>query len=222
MKSPKLGSSLLSISPFQLKKTTIDLVQAGIDFIHIDVMDANFVPNLALNCETFKAVKTLTPEMPFDVHFMVSLNALRAIMPGFLSLAPKWMTFHVELDAPWQEFIDQCMKHQVKPGLAINPDTPLEKIRPFLPFCEIVLLMSVPAGYGGQSFRKETYDRLKLLCNWRKQGDNHFLIEVDGGINLPISRELIKLGADLIVIGSDLIAQTQKKEYIGQFHQSIQ
>lgn len=219
MKHPELGASLLSAHPFEIKDNAHELADGKIDFFHIDVMDGNFVPNLALNSSICKALCADYPSIPLDVHFMTTRKALDAIMPSFLETRPKWITFHVELKDDLKVLLDQCLSNGVAPGLAINPDTPLEVLIPFLPYCHIVLLMSVSPGYGGQAFREDTFKRLEALTQWRKDDDKSFLIEVDGGISLPIAQKLVELGADMMVIGSQLIFQQDKKAFIAKFHQ---
>jgi ribulose-phosphate 3-epimerase len=219
MKSHSLGASLLSIPPLDLASNLKDLVLQGIDFIHLDIMDANFVPNLAFNYETCNSIKSLANDLPLDVHFMVSKKALKALLPSFFKLNARWMTFHVEEHtSTLNDLFEECHSHGVKPGLAINPDTDLSCIEPYLKQCEVVLLMSVPPGYGGQIFNESTFQRIQILDSWRVKQAYKYLIEVDGGINLFLAKKLQNLHTDLIVIGSDLIKQTDKKSYIHKFH----
>ncbi len=219
MKPPELGASLLSAHPFEIKNIAHELVESEIDFFHIDIMDGNFVPNIALNSSVCKALAADYPHIPLDVHFMTTSQGLSAIMPSFLEARPRWITFHVEMEKDLKPFFDLCISFDVAPGLAVNPDTSLDKLKPFLPYCEIVLLMSVPPGYGGQAFQQKTFERLEILNQWRKDASKSFKIEVDGGINLPIAKKLIEKGADMVVIGSQLVAQKNKKDFIFNFHQ---
>ena len=218
MKSHSLGASLLSIPPFDLASDLNDLITKKIDFIHLDIMDANFVPNLAFNFETCNSIKGITKDLPLDVHFMVSNKALKALLPSFFKLNARWMTFHIEEHSAIAELFEECRSHGVQPGLAINPETDLSFLEPYLDQCEMILLMSVPPGYGGQTFNENTYQRVQALNSWRNKEKSSFLIEVDGGINLAIARNLQNLDADMIVIGSDLIKQSDKQSYIQRFH----
>lgn len=220
MKSHSLGASLLSIPPFDLASDLKDLITQELDFIHLDIMDANFVPNLAFNFETCNSIKSITKDLPLDVHFMVSSKALKALLPSFFKLNARWMTFHVEEHSAIAELFEECRSHGVQPGLAINPETDLSLLEPYLDQCEMILLMSVPPGYGGQTFNENTFKRLQTLNSWRINHKSTFLIEVDGGINLAIARNLQNLDADMIVIGSDLIKQSDKQSYIKKFHDS--
>lgn len=219
MKSHSLGASLLSIPPLDLASDLKDLIHQGIDFIHLDIMDANFVPNLAFNYETCNSIKSISEGLPLDVHFMVSKKALKALLPSFFKLNARWMTFHVEEHSSLlSELFEECHSHGVSPGLAINPDTDLSCILPYLKCCELLLLMSVPPGYGGQIFNENTYKRIQTLLSWKHKMDCTFLLEVDGGINLAIAKKLQAQQTDLIVIGSDLIKQADKQAYIQKFH----
>lgn len=220
MKSHKLGASLLSIPPFDLSSTLKDLLENGVDFIHLDIMDANFVPNLAFNYETCHSIKAIATAVPLDVHFMVTPKALKAILPSFFKLNASWMTFHVEALSSVEELFDECRSHGVQPGLAINPDTDLSLLEPYLGQCEMILLMSVPPGYGGQVFNENAFQRIQTLSSWRIKHKYNYLIQVDGGINLVRAKKLQSLNADMIVIGSDLIKQSDKESYIQSFHDS--
>ncbi len=218
MKNHSLGASLLSVPLLSLKETVIDLSQSGIDFFHIDVMDANFVPNLAFSGDDYHSIGAIQPEALFDVHFMTTSKALDNILPSFLKPLPRWMTFHIEAEHSLDDLFQFCIEKNIQPGLAINPDTDLSLLTPWLAYCKIVLLMSVPPGYGGQLFRPETLPRLATLKKWKDDHNWDFLIEVDGGITLPIAYQLKALGADMIVIGSQLAKQDNKQEFINNFH----
>jgi ribulose-phosphate 3-epimerase len=220
MKNHSLGASLLSIPPFELASKLNELIKCGIDFVHLDIMDANFVPNLAFNYETCQSIKALATAVPLDVHFMVTPRALKAILPSFFKLNASWMTFHIETLSSVEELFDECRRNGIQAGLAINPDTDLASLEPHLDQCRIVLLMSVPPGYGGQAFDENTFERIQRLSSLREKKNLDFLIEVDGGIKLAIAKQLKTLSADMIVIGSDLIKQSNKQRYIQDFHKT--
>lgn len=217
MKSPRLGASVLSVPFFLLSKKINDLRSAKIDYFHIDVMDGNFVPNLSVSPSLYCEIFELVAPIDVDLHFMVTLAALENLLPLFLRYPPKYLTIHQEAVKNWNEIALKVRKNGTKFGLALNPDTPLEEIQPNLDKLDLVLLMSVVPGYGGQKFIESTLDKLQMLNRIRKENNLTFLIQVDGGINLAIAKQLVSLGADLIVIGSDLINSKDPVSYIRQF-----
>jgi ribulose-phosphate 3-epimerase len=217
MKSPRLGASVLSVPFFSLSKKIKDLSLAKIDYFHIDVMDGNFVPNLSISPSLYCEIYESTPTIDFDLHFMVTQSALENLLPLFLKFPPKYLTIHLEAFTNWKEIAQQVRENGTMFGLAINPETSAQKLESFLTDLDMVLLMSVVPGYGGQKFINSTFDKLQILDRFRKENNLSFLIQVDGGINLSIAKQLVSLGTDLVVIGSDLINSKDPVSYIKQF-----
>jgi ribulose-phosphate 3-epimerase len=219
MKNPKLGASLLSIPNFSLSEKIKQLNQAKIDFFHIDIMDGNFVPNLSISPSQYEEIYKSLPTAVYDLHFMVTEKAIESLLPAFLKFHPQFVTVHQEAISDWDQIARQVHDIGAKFGLAINPGTDLANIQKYLSSLDLILLMSVVPGYGGQKFIKTTYEKLRTLNHIRENNHLSFLIQVDGGINLTIAKQLISLGADLIVIGSDLISDPNPVAYKSRFDQ---
>jgi len=218
MKNPSLGSSLLSIPIFELKSKVQDLYNAHIDFFHIDIMDGNFVPNLSITPSLYGEIFELLPQIDFDLHFMVTELGLKNILPTFLTYPPQYVTIHLEAIEDWAWVRMEVKSCGAKFGLAINPKSSVTLLEEYLPNIDLVLLMSVEPGYGGQRFIEDTYKKIEFLDKIRRGKNLSFLIEVDGGINLDISKKLKELGTDLIVIGSDLIRDIDFESYVLKFN----
>jgi ribulose-phosphate 3-epimerase len=217
MKNPKLGASLLSVPNFLLPKKIKELYQAKIDYFHIDIMDGNFVPNLSISPVQYEEIYKYIPTALYDLHFMVTEKALEKLLPAFLHFPPQFVTVHQEAISNWQKVAQQVRNVGAKFGIALNPDTSVDSMKQSLKELDLILLMSVVPGYGGQKFMEATYEKLQILNNIREKNKLSFLIQIDGGINLTISKQLVSLGADLIVIGSDLIQSKDPVSYIKQF-----
>ena len=218
MKNPKLGASLLSIPNFTLKNKIQELFDAQIDFFHIDIMDGNFVPNLSLSPSQYGEIFEKLPQIDFDLHFMTTELGLKNLLDPFLAYIPQYVTIHMEAVEDWGWIANRVKNIGAKFGLAINPKTSVNSIIEYLPNIDLVLLMSVEPGYGGQSFLEVTYEKVNIMNEIRKNNSLSFAIEVDGGINLDISKKLKDLGADLIVIGSDLVWDKDPQSYIMKFN----
>lgn len=214
MKNPKIGASLLSIPSFSLKEKIESLQKAGIDYLHIDIMDGNFVSNLAFPPKLYQEIYNLVPSIDFDLHFMVSDLAMTNLLDYYLVYPPKYITIHQEAIQDWCTIKKKAKKTNAKFGLAINPETPVTSIEKILPDIDIVLLMSVNPGQGGQKYFDITDAKLIQLNKLRQSMGLSFLIQIDGGINLSIAKKLTEIGVDLLVIGSDLVNSPDYQEYL--------
>jgi ribulose-phosphate 3-epimerase len=207
-----VGASLLSLPLFRANNVLQSLSKAGIDYWHIDVMDGNFVPNLALNAMWVQSIKEEYPSIPLDVHFMTTEKALQNVASSFLDTSPLWFSFHNESISLVDSWIQSCKKKGIQPGLAISPETSIDTLKPYLSSLSFVLLMSVEPGFGGQQFRKETYSKIEALQNLRARMSCSFRIQVDGGIQLEEAKQLQKLNVDMIVMGSYLVHHPHPSE----------
>jgi ribulose-phosphate 3-epimerase len=149
---------------------------------------------------------------------MVSQKALISLLPIYLQFPPKYVTVHEEANKDWSEIAKQIRAKGARFGLALNPETPISTIQNCLSSLDLVLIMSVVPGKGGQKFLDSTYQKLQDLDDLREKDHLTFLIQIDGGINLEISKKLISKGANLLVIGSDLIKDPNPVTYINHFH----
>ncbi len=195
--SPSLLSCDFSELAIEIKKVT----DAGADWLHVDVMDGNFVPNLTLGMPLVKAMKPHA-KIPLDVHLMIEKP--ERYVEQFVDSGARYLTLHVESTSSEQlrNSFEKMRNSGCKAGITLRPGTALETIKPFLSFVDLVLVMTVEPGFGGQSFMHGQLEKIKLLKQWRELGLGAYLIEVDGGIVEETARLCINAGADVLVAGS--------------------
>ena len=187
----KISASFLSIKD-NLKNNINLLTKCDIDYLHLDIMDGVFVNNKTWDILEIKDL--INNNKPLDVHLMVS--DVYKYVDEYKTLNPDFITFHYEVDLDIMDIINYIKKFNIKVGLSIKPNTKVEEIIPYLPFIDLVLVMSVEPGFGGQEFITNSVDKIKKL----KELKGDFLIEVDGGINNQ-TIDLVK-DVDIAVIGS--------------------
>ena len=192
----KISTSILSVKT-DLKKAIDDLNQTYTDYIHLDIMDGIFVSNTTWHVNDIYP-SLINNQKPLDVHLMVS--DVYKYVDEFSLLRPEYITFHYEAVDDINEMINYIKSKGVKVGLSIKPNTEVEEIYPYLPKVDLVLIMSVNPGLGGQEFMLTTIDKLNTLYNYRNDNGLNFVINVDGGINNNTAK-LIR-NADIIVSGS--------------------
>jgi ribulose-phosphate 3-epimerase len=209
----KIAPSILS-ADFRKLETEIKKVEsAGADLIHIDVMDGHFVPNITIGPLVVKACRKIT-RLPLDVHLMIE-NPDKYI-EAFAKAGADIITFHVEASKNIGKDIAAIKQHKIKPGLVVNPATPIDKVYPFLREIGMVLIMSVNPGFEGQSFMPQALPKIAALRRKTTElGLSSFDIEVDGGINLETAPEVVSAGANVLVAGSAIF-------YAGDYASVIQ
>lgn len=202
----KIAPSILSADFTRLAEEIKAVERAGADLIHIDVMDGHFVPNITIGPLVVKAVRQAT-KLPLDVHLMID-NPDRYI-PDFARAGADIITIHAEASKNLDEDIELIKMNKVKPGVVVNPATPVESIFHVLDKVSMVLLMSVNPGFEGQKFMPEVLGKIRKLRDkitnsphLNVGNNNPPDIEVDGGINLETAREVVKAGANVLVAGS--------------------
>jgi ribulose-phosphate 3-epimerase len=209
-----LFPSVLSTNFFNLEAKLSVFAANGIDVIHLDIMDGHFVDQISFGPSLARAIKEKFP-FAIDAHLMVS-NPEKAV-PHFIKAGADWISFHVEAAADAAGLLRQIRAAGRRAGLVLNPDTPLERLQPFLEATDYVLLMSVFPGYGGQEFIPATLGRVTQLKEWLRGRNEGCLLQVDGGIN-PANAALLKdAGADLFVVGMSLFNADDIKDKIDQF-----
>jgi ribulose-phosphate 3-epimerase len=195
----KVAPSILSADFNKLAEEIKAVERAGADLIHIDVMDGHFVPNITIGPLLVKAVRQAT-KLPLDVHLMIE-NPDRYI-PDFAKAGADIITIHVEASKNLDEDIELIKMNNVKPGVVVNPATPVESIFHVLDKVVMVLIMSVNPGFEGQKFMPEVLPKIAKLKAQVSKLKINVDIEVDGGINLETAKEVIKAGANVLVAGS--------------------
>jgi ribulose-phosphate 3-epimerase len=197
----KLAPSILSADFARLGEQIDEVARAGADYIHVDVMDGHFVPNITIGAPVVAAIRPVT-SLPLDVHLMIEHS--ERYISEFVQAGADIITVHVEASTHVRKTIRLIKELGVKAGVSLNPPTPVSAIEEFLPHVDLVLIMSVNPGFGGQSFMLET---LPKIANMRKILDDGKLsaeLEVDGGITVDNALDIVKAGADILVAGNSI------------------
>ena len=212
----KVAPSILSADFSKLGEEIIKIDQAGADMIHIDVMDGHFVPNLTLGAPIVKALRTVT-KLPFDVHLMI--NNPENLIDDFIAAGADIITIHIEAANHLHRLVQKVKSSGVKVAVSLNPATPLNTLEEILPELDMVLLMSVNPGFGGQSFIPATLNKITRLKEMIDAKKLKIDIQVDGGINLETAPKVIKHGANILVAGSAVYGSNDIKGTIAQLKQ---
>ena len=210
----KVSPSILSADFSKLGSEIQNLEKAGADFIHIDVMDGHFVPNITIGPEVIAKLRRYT-KLPFDVHLMIS--PVDNFIKSFAEAGADIITIHPEATNDIIKSIKKIKSHKKKVGVSLNPETSVEKVIPIIDEIDLVLIMSVNPGFGGQKFIEDVLEKVKIL---KKEITNKKLltqIEIDGGINFENSKKAIKAGVDILVSGTTIF-----KENGGDLKKNIQ
>ncbi|WP_079709405.1 ribulose-phosphate 3-epimerase [Paraliobacillus ryukyuensis] len=207
----KIAPSILSADFAQLKKEIMEVDRAGADYIHVDVMDGHFVPNITIGPLVVKAIRPITT-LPLDVHLMI--EEPDHYIEAFADAGADIITVHVETCPHLHRTIHAIKEKGVKAGVVINPATPKELLYPILPDVDLVLFMTVNPGFGGQKFITNVIEKIKQVDEWRKAIAPHVLFEVDGGINEKTAKQCVDAGVDILVAGSAIFNQTDRKQAI--------
>lgn len=198
-KPTRIAPSILSADFSRLGEEVRAITAAGADYIHIDVMDGHFVPNLTIGPGVVKALKPLTP-LPFDVHLMIS--PVDPYVAAFVEAGADIITAHAEAGPHLHRTLQLIKSLGVKAGVSLNPGTPIEVIDPVLGDVDLVLLMTVNPGFGGQTFIDSQIEKIAALRLRIDASGRDIDLEVDGGINVATARRAIAAGADVLVAGT--------------------
>ena len=197
--SIKIAPSILAADFGNLSLECKKIDKSNADWFHLDVMDGLFVPNISYGMPIVKSIRKMTKK-PLDVHLMI-IEPERYI-DKFIEIGSDILTVHVEATSKMNNIIDKINHSGIKSGIAINPDTPISKLENYISNIDLICLMGVHAGFGGQKFIEKTFNRLEELQNLINSKNSSALIEIDGGVNENNFEKLKKLGADVLVAGS--------------------
>jgi len=214
----KIAPSILSADFSRLSEEVRDVERAGANLIHVDVMDGHFVPNITIGPIVVTGLKKLT-SLPLDVHLMI--EEPERYIEAFAQAGSSWITIHAEVCPHLSQMIKKIRKLQVRPGVVLNPSTPLKTLYPILDEIDLVLLMSVNPGFGGQSFIPPTLKKIERLRKMIDQNRYSLEIEVDGGIKVENIGDVSRAGGDIFVLGTGIFKTEDYGETIRKLRQEI-
>jgi ribulose-phosphate 3-epimerase len=215
----KIAPSILSADFSRLADEVRAVEKAGADVIHVDVMDGHFVPNITIGPLVVQGLRKLT-SLPLDIHLMIE-NPERYI-EVFARAGGDWITIHAEVCPNLKRMIRKVRQLNVRPGIVLKPATPLKTLFPVLDDIDLVLIMSVNPGFGGQSFIPSTLKKIERLRKIVDQNGYSMEIEVDGGVKIENIREVSAAGGDIFVVGTGIFKTENYEETIRKLRQEIE
>ena len=209
----KIAPSILSADFANLERDVRNIEENGADFVHVDIMDGIFVPNISIGIPVVQALRPVT-DLPLDVHLMID-RPIRYV-EQFVKAGADYVTIHVEADQPQNtlEALDKIHALGCKAGVVLKPRTPAEAAIPYLEKCDMILVMTVEPGFGGQKFMADQMPKIKQLREWLDDINPDCVIEVDGGVDAVTHAVCKENGAEVLVAGSAYFKAADRKEFV--------
>jgi ribulose-phosphate 3-epimerase len=205
----KISPSILSADILNLGDEVTSVVKAGADWLHVDVMDGRYVPNITYGPNLVAALRRIT-DLPLDVHLMIA--PAQPHLKAFAEAGASIITIHPDADVHTHRLLSEIRSYGVKAGIALNPGVSVASIEPLLPFIDLILMMTVNPGFGGQSYISEMTDKIRQVRRLIDQSGCNIELEVDGGINVETAKRAIEAGATALVAGAAIFA-TKDNDY---------
>ena len=200
-----ISPSILGGSFSNMEKTISELDQSKAEYIHFDVMDGDFVPNLTFGPQFISNLRTKTKKI-FDVHLMI--NRVNKFLDDYIKAGSNIITFHYEIDEDLHKLIDKIKKNRIKVGIALKPKTTCEEIKKYLHLVDQVIIMTVEPGFGGQKFLSDQVNKIESISKYIKENKLNVDVEIDGGVNYETGKLCVDAGANILVAGSFLFKQS--------------
>ena len=216
MHAPILAPSILAGDHANLASSAAIVEQLGLSWLHLDIMDGHFVPNFSFGPQSVAALRK-SSKLFFDVHLM--LDQPDRYVEAFAKAGANLISIHIEPAYDHAATLAQIRKLGCKTGIVLNPGTPAEAIEAILPSVDLVLVMTVQPGFGGQAFQRKMLDKIARIDGWRRERSLAFRIEVDGGIDLKTGAECAAVGADTFVAGTSFFKATDRASFAQEFAQ---